>query len=97
MATSAQIQMLRTRDPGVVIPGIDTNTGNPTPTSQLKSWTTLTTNSNAPVFYSAADHAVVVLGNNVVLSGYNFSGTDVMVWGNNCTIENSTFNDQGSG
>jgi hypothetical protein len=97
MATSAQIQMLRTRDPGVVIPGIDTNTGNPTPTSQLKSWTTLTTNQKAPVFYNAADHAVVVLGNNVVLSGYNFSGTDVVVWGNNCTIENSTFNDQGSG
>ena len=97
MATSAQIQMLRTLDPGVVIPGIDTKTGNPLPTSQLKSWTTLTTNQNAPVFYNAADHAVVVKGNNVVLSGYNFSGTDVMVWGNNCTIENSTFNDQGSG
>jgi hypothetical protein len=97
MATNAQIEMLRALDPGVVIPGIDTPTGDPLATSQLESWTTLTTNSNAPVFYSATDHAVVVEGNNVVLSGYNFSGTDVMVWGNNCTIENSTFNDQGSG
>ena len=44
MATSAEIQMLRTLDPGVVIPGIDTPTGNPLPTSQLESWTTLTTN-----------------------------------------------------
>ena len=95
MATNAEIQMLRTLDPGVVIPGIDTPTGNPLPTSQLQSWTTLTTNQNAPVFYSAVDHAVVVKGNNVVLNGYNFSGTDVMVWGNNCTIENSTFNDHG--
>ena len=97
MATSAEIRKLRTLDPGVVIPGIDTPTGNPLPTSQLKSWTTLTTNPNAPVFYSATDHAVVVKGNNVVLNGYNFSGTDVMVWGNNATIENCTFNDQGSG
>ena len=94
---SAEIQMLRTLDPGVVIPGIDTHTGNPLPTSKLTSWTTLTTNPNAPVFYSATDHAVVVKGNNVVLNGYNFSGTDIMVWGNDCTIENSTFNDQGSG
>jgi hypothetical protein len=97
MATSAEIQMLRTLDPGVVIPGIDTPTGNPSPLSQLVSWTSLTTNPNAPVFYSAVDHAVVVKGNNVVLNGYNFSGTDVMVWGNNCTIENSTFNDMGTG
>ena len=97
MATNAEIQMLRTLDPGVVIPGIDTPIGNPLPTSQLQSWTTLTTNQNAPVFYSAVDQAVVVKGNNVVLNGYNFSGTDVMVWGNNCTIENSTFNDMGTG
>jgi hypothetical protein len=53
MATNAQIQMLRALDPGVVIPGIDTPTGDPLPTSQLESWTTLTTNSNAPVFSTA--------------------------------------------
>jgi hypothetical protein len=95
MATSAQIQMLRTLDPGVVIPGIDTPTGNPLPTSQLQSYTTLTTNQNAPVYYNG--HNVVVKGNNVVLNGYNFSGADVVVYGNNCTIENCTFNDQGPG
>jgi hypothetical protein len=96
MATNAEIKMLRTLDPGVVIPGIDTPTGNSLPTSQLLSWTTLTTNPNAPVFYSTTDDEVVVKGNNVVLSGYNFSGAHVVVWGNNCTIENCTFNDQGS-
>jgi hypothetical protein len=52
MATSAEIRMLRTLDPGVVIPGIDTPTGNPLPTSQLQSCTTLTTNQNAPVYYN---------------------------------------------
>jgi hypothetical protein len=97
MATSAEIQLILTLDPGAVIPGIDTPTGNPLPTSKLQSYMTLTTNPEAPVFYSATDKEVVVKGNNVVLSGYNFSGTDVVVWGNNCTIENCTFNDQGSG
>jgi hypothetical protein len=97
MATSAEIQMLRTLDPGVVIPGIDTPTGNPLPTSQLQSWTTLTTNPNAPVYYNPQDKEVVVKGDNVVLNGYNFSGVDVVVVGNNATIENCTFNDIGTG
>jgi hypothetical protein len=96
MATNAEIQMLRLLDPGVVIPGIDTSTGNSSSTSDPTSWTTLTTNPNASVYYSTTDDEVVVKGNNVVLSGYNFSGTHVVVWGNNCTIENCTFNDQGS-
>jgi hypothetical protein len=95
MSTSQQIQMLRTLDTGAVIPGIDTQTGNLTPT--LESYTTLTTSQSAPLYYSTLDHEVVVNGNNVLLNGYNFSGTHVVVNGNNAKIENCTFNDQGTG
>ena len=37
MATSAEIQMIRNADPGAILPGIDTPTGNPEPASALMS------------------------------------------------------------
>ena len=44
---------------------------------------------------SRRSNRVVVKGNGAVLSGYNFSGVDVCVYGNNVTIQDCTFNDAG--
>ena len=44
MITSAEIQLIRNADPGAVLPGIDTHTGNPLPASSLVNYTTITQN-----------------------------------------------------
>ena len=92
MYTASELALLRASAPGVVIPGIDVQEGNPLPASSLKSYTTITTNSSAPVFYDPAHNRVVVKGNGTVLSGYDFSGVSVDVWANNVTITNCNFN-----
>src|SRR5947208_1545248 len=43
------------------------------------------------VVYDAKANTVCVLGDNVVLSGYNFSGTNLVVKGNNTTLSNDKF------
>ena len=45
MITAAQIQMIRNNDPGAVLPGIDTMTGNPYATSSLLDVTKITQNT----------------------------------------------------
>ena len=50
MITAAEIQMIRHANPRAVLPGIDTKTGNPNPTSTLLDVTTFTQNSKAPYF-----------------------------------------------
>ena len=45
MTTSAEIQMIRNADPGAILPGIDTPTGNPDPASSLMSYTQITQNA----------------------------------------------------
>ena len=52
MITAAEIQMIRNADPGAVLPGIDTKTGNPYATSTLLDVTKITQNSSAPYFYT---------------------------------------------
>ena len=42
MYTTAELQMLRDADPGVVVPGIDTTTGNLLPLSSLTSASQIT-------------------------------------------------------
>ena len=42
MITAAEIQMIRNANPRAVLPGIDTKTGNPNPTSTLLDVTTFT-------------------------------------------------------
>jgi hypothetical protein len=48
MLTAADIQAIRNADPGAVLPGIDTMTGNPYATSSLLAVTKITQNSKAP-------------------------------------------------
>ena len=93
MITAAELTLLETADPNGVFPGINETVGNPLPTPSLKSYTTITTNQKAPVYYEPSENTVVVKGNGAVLSGYNFSGAEVTVYANNATIENCTFSD----
>ena len=86
MYTSAELNMLRTTDPGAAIPGIDTNDGNPLPTASLKS-----VYSPGPFFYVPSENEVVVNQNGAVLSGYNFGSATVMIEANNVTIKDLTF------
>jgi hypothetical protein len=52
MITAAQIQTIRDNDPGAILPGIDTMTGNPYAPSSLLDVTKITQNSTAPYYYS---------------------------------------------
>jgi hypothetical protein len=98
MYTAAELALLRASDPNP-IPGIDTPAGNPLSLSSLKSYTTITTNTSAPIYYVPSLNRIVVQGNGtvanpLVLSGYNFSGAAyVSVYGNNVTIKDCTFTD----
>jgi hypothetical protein len=91
MITAAEIQMLRNFDPGAVLPGIDTKTGNLDPTSSLLDVTKITQNSKAPYYYSPSRNAVYVTQSGAVLSGINFGSATVIVGANNVTIKNCTF------
>jgi serralysin len=94
MITAAELALLRAFDPNP-IPGIDTSTGNPIGASSLTSYATLSTKPSAPVYYIPSQNRVVVNGSGTVLSGYNFSGVHVDVYGSNVTIKDCTFNDMG--
>ena len=48
MITAAQIQTIRDHDPGAVLPGIDTMTGNPYATTSLLDVSKITQNSKSP-------------------------------------------------
>ncbi len=91
MITAAEIQMIRNFDPGAVLPGIDTMTGNPYATSTLLDVTKLTHNSSAPYFYTPSDNTVTVTQAGAVLSGVNFGTATVDIGANNVTIEDCTF------
>ncbi len=91
MITPAEIQMIRNADPGAVLPGIDTMTGNPYATSTLLDVTKLTQNSKAPYYYSPSLNIVYVTQSGAVLSGINFGTATVVINANNVTIKDSTF------
>jgi hypothetical protein len=91
MITAADIQTIRDNDPGAVLPGIDTMTGNPYATSSLLDFTKITQNNKAPYYYYAPKNEVVVTQNGAVLSGINFGGATVIVDANNVTIKDCTF------
>lgn len=99
MITAPELALLRAADP-TAIPGIDTPVGNPLALSALKSPTTITTNTSAPIYYNPAINAVDIKGNGTtptILNGYNLEGVAVYVLTNNVKIENCTFNDISSG
>ena len=91
MITAADIQMIRDNDPGAVLPGIDTMTGNPYAASSLLRLTKITQNSQAPYYYSPSKNEVIVTQNGAVLSGINFGDATVMIYANNVTIKDCTF------
>ncbi|MGH9678112.1 MAG: hypothetical protein ACRD36_13495, partial [Candidatus Acidiferrum sp.] len=87
MITAADIQMIRNADPGAVLPGIDTKTGNPDSTYSLLNVTKITQNSKAPYFYSPYRNTVFVTQNGAVLSGINFGTATVTINANNVTVK----------
>ena len=88
MITAADIQTIRNNDPGAVLPGIDTMTGNPYATSSLLDVTKITQNSSAPYHYIPSKNEVVVTQAGAVLSGINFGDATVLINANNVTIKN---------
>jgi hypothetical protein len=91
MITAAEIQMIRNANPGAVLPGIDTITGNPNATSSLTNLTSITQNSKAAYYYSPSKNIVYVNQAGAVLSGINFGTATVLINANNVTIKDSTF------
>ena len=91
MYTTAELQMLRDADPGVVVPGIDTTTGNLLPLSSLTSASQITQNPNAPYFYDPTQNRVVVTQAGAVLSGIDFNGVLLAIKANNVTVEDCSF------
>jgi hypothetical protein len=93
MITAADIQAIRDADPGAVLPGIDTMTGNPYATSSLLDVTKITQNSQAPYYFSPSTNTVYVNQAGAVLSGINFGNATVQINANakNVTIEDCTF------
>jgi hypothetical protein len=91
MLTAADIQTIRYNDPGAILPGIDTMTGNPYATSSLLDLTKITQNFKAPYYYSPAKNIVYVTQAGAVLSGINFGDATVLIDADNVTIKDCTF------
>jgi serralysin len=91
MLTAADIQTIRDNDPGAVLPGIDTMTGNPYAASSLLDVSKITQNTTAPYYYSPTTNIVYVNQAGAVLSGINFGSATVMINADNVTIKDSTF------
>ena len=91
MLTAADIQTIRDNDPGAVLPGIDTMTGNPYATSSLLDFTKITQNNKAPYYYSPTQNIVYVTQAGAVLSGINFGDATVLINADNVTIKDCTF------
>ena len=96
MITAEDIQAIRDADPGAVLPGIDTMTGNPYATSSLLDVTKITQNTQAPYYYSPSANIVYVNQAGAVLSGINFGSATVIIDADNVTIKDSTFTDTSS-
>jgi hypothetical protein len=96
MITAEDIQEIRDSDPGAVLPGIDTMTGNPYATSSLLDVTKITQKNTAPYYYSPSNNTVYVTQAGAVLSGINFGSATVIINANNVTIEDCSFSDTSS-
>ena len=93
MITAADIQTIRDNDPGAVLPGIDTMTGNPYAASSLLDVTKITQNNKAPYYYSPSKNFVYVTQAGAVLSGINFGTATLYIQANNVTVKDCTFTD----
>ena len=72
------------------IPFIDYQVGVAPSITRFTDYHTLPS-SGAAITYSASNNTVYVTGDNVVVSGFDFSGTTVVVNGNNVTVKNDKF------
>ena len=91
MITAQEIQMIRNADPGAVLPGIDTRTGNPLTASSLSGLASITQSTGAPYYYSPSKNTVYVTQAGAVLSGINFGSATVIIEANNVTIKDCSF------
>ena len=91
MITAQQIQMIRNADPGAVLPGIDTETGDPLATSSLIGLAQITQNTKAPYYYSPSKNTVYITQAGAVLSGIDFGSATVIIEADNVTIKDCTF------
>src|ERR1700722_15414724 len=91
MLSAAQIKTIRDNDPGAVLPGIDTMTGNPYAPSTLLDLTKITQNTHAPFYYVPSSNTVFVMQSGIVLRGINFGDATVILDANNVTVEDCNF------
>ena len=88
MITADELKLLRNMDGGAILPGIDTQVGNPLSSSQLTNVTAL---SQSGVLYDPAHTRVLVTKDGTVLNGVNFGSLTVEIRANNVTIQDCTF------
>jgi serralysin len=88
MATMAELRAFADRTT-FDIPYIDYQVGVPTELA-LKGYASLPA-SGTGITYYAANNTVYIKGDNIQVKGFDFSGTKVVVMGNNVTIENCRF------
>jgi len=96
MYTNTQIALLRKADGDANLPGVDTAVGNLAGTTKFNATVTIPYKVGAPFYYNAATKEVIVTQNGAVLSGYDFSGLNVLIMANDVTIKNCTFNAAGN-
>ena len=89
MATLTELQSFADRT-SFDIPFIDYQVGVSSSITTFTNYRTLPS-SGAAITYNASNNSVYVTGNNLVVSGFDFSGTTVIVSGNNVTVRNNKF------
>ena len=93
MITAEDIQAIRNDDPGAVLPGIDTMTGNPYATSSLLDVTKITQSSLRPTITPRLQISCTSLRPALCSAASISASATVIIEANNVTIEDSTFSD----
>lgn len=96
MFTNTQIGLLQKADGDASLPGIGSVVGNQAQVTKFNATVSIPYKVGAPFYYNAATKDVIVTQNGAVLSGYDFSGLNVMIMANNVTIKNCTFDVAGT-
>jgi hypothetical protein len=91
MITSAELAMLRAMLNGAVLPGLDTQTGNQTPTGSLIGLSQLPVTLGGAYHYVPSTNRVYITKAGTVLKNINFGSATVIIAANNVTIQNCTF------
>jgi hypothetical protein len=91
MNLAVELAMLRASHPGVVISGIDTATGNTTPSSGLFDASAFSQAWWANVRYVPSTNTIYIMQNGIVLKNINFGNASVVIDANNVVLQNCTF------